>query len=61
MEQPRTESFPASYGRHLKSNLRRCERLWRARPVEGAGSARPDLAQADSSGGIRGSPHLQQR
>ena len=40
----RTESFPASYWRHLGFNLRRCERLWRNRPVDGAESARPDLA-----------------
>ena len=54
-EEVRTESFPPSYWRHVEFNLRRCERLWRNRPVEGTGSARPDLAQADSSGGPRDS------
>ena len=53
LEEVRTESFPPSYWRHLEFNLRRCERLWRNRPVEGDGSARPDLAQADSSAGTR--------
>ena len=53
LEEVRTESFPPSYWRHVGFSLRRCERLWRNRPVEGTGSARPDLAQADSSGGTR--------
>lgn len=37
LEEVRRESFPASYWRHLEFNLRRCEKLWRERPVEGAG------------------------
>ena len=53
LEEVRTESFPDSYWGHLEFNLSRCERLWRNRPVEGAGRARPDSAQADSSGGTR--------
>ena len=52
LEEVRTESFPDSYWGHLEFNLNRCERLWRNRPVEGAASARPDLAQAGSSAGI---------
>ena len=46
LEEVCTESFPPSYWRHVEFNLRRCERLWRNRPVEGTGSARPDLEQA---------------
>ena len=53
LEEVRTESFPPSYWRHLEFNLRRCERLWRNRPGEGAGSAHLDLAQADSLEGTR--------
>ena len=53
LEEVRTESFPASCWRHLEFNLHRCERLWRNGPATGAGSARPDLARAGSSGGIR--------
>ena len=53
LEEVRTESFPPSYWRHVEFSLRRCERMWRNRPVEGTGSARPDLARADSSGGTR--------
>lgn len=30
------ESLPASYRRHVEFNLRRCERLWRKRPAQGA-------------------------
>ena len=51
LEEVLAESFPPSYWRHVEFNLRRCERLWRNQPVEGTRSARPDLAQADSSGG----------
>ena len=51
LEEVRTESFPESYWGHLEFNLNRCERLWRIRPVEGAASARADLAQANSSAG----------
>ena len=53
LEEVRTESFPPSYWRHVEFSLRRCGRLWRNRPVEGTGGARPDLAQADSSGETR--------
>ena len=53
LEEVRMESFPPNYWRHVEFNLRRCERLWRNGPVEGSGSARLDLAQADSSGGTR--------
>ena len=43
LEEVRTESFPPSYWRHVEFSLRRCERLWRNRPVEGTGGACPDL------------------
>ena len=49
----RTESFPDSYWQHLEFNLRRCERLWQQGPAAAAGSARPDLEQADPSRGAR--------
>lgn len=48
LEEVGTESFPASWWRHLEFNLR-CARLRGNGPVEGAGFARPDLAQAASS------------
>ena len=50
LEEVRAESFPASYWQHLEFNLRRCERLGEIRRAEAAGSACPDLAQADPSG-----------
>ena len=53
LEEASPESFPASYWRHIEFNLSRCERLWRNRPVAGTGSARPDLAWADSPVGPR--------
>ena len=46
LEEVRTESFPASYWRHLEFNLRRCERVWRDRTAEAGSRARPDLEQA---------------
>ena len=49
----RTESFPDSYWQHLEFNRRRCERLWQQGPAAAAGSARPDLEQADPSRGAR--------
>lgn len=54
LEEVRTESFPASYWQHLEFNLRRCERIGEIQRAEGDRSACPDLAQADSSGAIRG-------
>ena len=56
----RTESFPDSYWQHLEFNLRRCERLWQEGPAEAAGSARPDLEQANPSRGL-GGPTPQRR
>ena len=50
LEEARTESFPASSWRHLEFNLRRCEQVWRDRPAEAGGRARPDLEQASLSG-----------
>ena len=44
LEEVRMESFPPACWRLIEFNLRRCERLWRNRPVDGIGSARPDLA-----------------
>lgn len=41
LEEVCTESFPPSYWRHVEFSLRRCERLWQNRPVEGTGSPRP--------------------
>ena len=49
VEEVRTESFPAAYWRHTEFNLRRCERHWRDRPLEQAGGACSELAQASSS------------
>ena len=46
LEEVRTESFPASYWRHLEFNLRRCERAWRDRTAAADRRARPDLEQA---------------
>ena len=46
LEEVRTESFPASYWRHLEFNLRRCERAWRDRTAAAGRAARPDLEQA---------------
>ena len=54
LEEVRTESFPAAYWQHLEFNLRRCERLGQVRRAEAAGSACPDLAQADPSGAVPG-------
>ena len=53
LEEVVTESFPDSYWQHLEFNLRRCERLWQQGPAAAAGSARPDLEQADPSRGAR--------
>lgn len=53
LEEVRTESFRASYWWHLEFNLHRCESVWRTRPIEGVGSARPEWARADLSGGAR--------
>ena len=49
-----SESFPESYWQHVEFNLRRCERLEQLRRAEAAGSACPDLAQAEPSGEVRG-------
>ena len=54
LEEVQAESLPASYWQHLEFNLRRCERIGEIRRAEAAGSACPDLAQADPSGAARG-------
>ena len=43
LEEARTESFAASYWRHLKFNLRQCVRVFRDRPAAAGPRARPDL------------------
>lgn len=54
VQEVRSESFPPEYWQHLEFHLQRCERLEQVRQAEAAGSACPDLAQAEPSGAVPG-------